>query len=166
MNASRRRLVALALAVFVHPAFAADVPSTVLAVGGNVAQPATYTLDALQALPQHEVALPAPDGRPRLYRGVLLRDLVALAKPVEAGRFDLRRSLIVARATDGYLALFTWAELFNTPAGDSVLVAWSLDGAPLGDGEGAFALVAAQDLRSGPRHVRWLEAIDLRRIDR
>jgi hypothetical protein len=71
---------------------------------------------------------------------------------------------VVARATDNDLALFTWAELFISPVGDGVLVAWTVNGAPLVEGEGAFALVSARDTDSGPRHVRWLESVEFRRI--
>lgn len=95
---------------------------------------------------------------------MLLRDLIVTAKPVEAGRFDLRQSIVVARATDGYVALFTWAELFNSPIGDGVLVATALDGSPIGEGEGRLALVSARDTKSGPRHVRWLQSVELRKI--
>jgi DMSO/TMAO reductase YedYZ molybdopterin-dependent catalytic subunit len=159
-----RWIGALALAAVVLAAAAAGGASRTLAVSGSVARPTSYTPAALQALPQAEATVPAPDGRPRVYRGVLLRDLIAAAQPIEAGRFDLRQSIVVARATDGYLAIFSWAELFNSPIGDGVLVAWSLDGSPLPDDEGAFALVSARDTRAGPRHVRWLESIEFRRV--
>ena len=96
---------------------------------------------------------------------MLLRDLLTASKPTENGRFDLRRTIVVARATDGYVAVFSWAELFNGPLGDRVIVAYQRDGAPLKDDEGRIALVSAGDLRPGMRHVRWLSTVELRRVD-
>jgi DMSO/TMAO reductase YedYZ molybdopterin-dependent catalytic subunit len=164
MKRRMRGLVA-ALLIAASRSFAADLPSQALDIKGNVATQKTYAPADLQALPQQDVELAAPDGgAQRVYRGVRLRDLIAAAKPIETGRFDLRQSIVVARATDGYLAIFSWVELFDSPIGDGVIVAWSRDGQPLGDGEGSFALVSARDTRSGPRHVRWLRSIELRRV--
>ena len=103
------------------------------------------------------------DGRERRYRGPLLRDLVAAAKPVERHRFDLRQSVVVLHASDGYAAVYSWAELFLTPIGEDSVVACDRDGTPLGDDEGPIAAVSGRDQRSGPRHVRWLESIGLLR---
>jgi len=50
------------------------------------------------------------------------------------------------------------------PVGDRVLVYFAKDGAPLGAAEGMIALVSIADLRSGPRHVKWLNAIELRQL--
>ena len=162
--AIRFRTIAFAVAFSATTAFAAELPSHQLAIVGHVAHPKTWIVDELNTSPQQEVIVASPDGRSRVYRGVLLRDLIATAKPVEAGRFDLRQSIVVARATDGYVALFTWAELFNSPIGDGVLVATALDGSPIGEGEGRLALVSARDTKSGPRHVRWLQSVELRKI--
>jgi hypothetical protein len=35
---------------------------------------------------------------------------------------------------------------------------------PLGDDEGRIALVSLKDARPGPRHVKWLSAIDVFRL--
>jgi DMSO/TMAO reductase YedYZ molybdopterin-dependent catalytic subunit len=70
----------------------------------------------------------------------------------------------VATATDGFQAVFSWGELFNTPVGRGVLVAFERDGAPLRDGEGGIALVSLADERPGTRHVKWLERIEVRRV--
>ena len=63
--------------------------------------------------------------------GVLLRDVLAAAGPVEDGRHDLRQSIVVVTATDGYKAVFSWAELFLSPIGDGAMVIFERDGTPL-----------------------------------
>jgi DMSO/TMAO reductase YedYZ molybdopterin-dependent catalytic subunit len=100
----------------------------------------------------------------RSYTGVLLRDVLASAKPVEKQRHDLRRSIVVATASDGYQAVLSWAELFLSPIGDGALVIFERDGAPLPEGEGPLALVSLRDTQPGPRHVKWLQKVDIRRV--
>jgi len=108
---------------------------------------------------------PAADsGATRCYAGVLLRDVIAAANPVERERHDLRRSIVVATAADGYMKVFSWAELFLSPIGDGAMVVFERDGAPLAANEGPFAIVSLKDTQPGPRHVKWLERLELRRI--
>ena len=171
MNAfeARRRFVrsaALLLATVARfdPALAHVAQgSPTVRVTGLVERPTVFGVAELATFDARDVVLRREGGDARTYRGALLRDLVASCKPVEAGRFDLRRSYYVAAATDGYLAVFSWAELFNGPIGDAVVVAYAADGVPIADGEGPLVLVSGRDTRSGPRHVRWLSSIDVRR---
>ncbi|HEX4459890.1 MAG TPA: molybdopterin-dependent oxidoreductase [Polyangia bacterium] len=154
--------------LFAGSVVAQAAPSTAVTVGGTVDKPATWSAETLRALPQHEVDVPAEhgDGTARVYRGPLLKDVVKAAQITDADRLALRQTLVVAHATDGYVALFTWAELFTTPTGEQVVLALTRDGAPLGADEGAFALVSGVDKPTGPRHVHRLDAIDVRRVSK
>jgi DMSO/TMAO reductase YedYZ molybdopterin-dependent catalytic subunit len=105
---------------------------------------------------QHELTLSADELRRRVvvqergYGGVRLVDLLGEADIRQDARHALRRTYIVATATDGFQA--------------GVLVAFERDGAPLRDGEGGIALVSLADERPGTRHVKWLERIEVRRV--
>jgi Oxidoreductase molybdopterin binding domain len=87
------------------------------------------------------------------YSGVLLRDVLARTVPVDNNR-AARTLVFEAVATDGYRAVFTWGEIFNSSAGEQVMVISAQDGRPLGAEQGPLALRALADLRPGPRHVR------------
>ncbi len=93
------------------------------------------------------------------YRGVLLRDLLDAAGVQKLDRYALRHSGVVARASDDYAVLFSWGELYNGRAGDSVLVITSMNGKPLPPAEGPYALRSLSDTKPGPRHVKWLNRI-------
>jgi len=142
--------------------------TTTLTVAGNVAQPLTLTVEDLKRYPVHRVEYAPGDNRthdtrtegPRRYTGCLLRDVLAAAKPTENQPRGLRRSYVVAGASDGYEVVFSWAELFVSLFGDSVLVVYERDGAPLPDDEGRIALIAASDARP-VRHVKWLRTLRL-----
>jgi DMSO/TMAO reductase YedYZ molybdopterin-dependent catalytic subunit len=133
--------------------------STRLEVGGLVQRPLSLTVEDLRALAKRKGQ--AAEGG---YGGLKLTDVLEEADIRQDDRHALRRSYVVAVATDGYQAVFSWGELFNTPVGRSVLVAFERDGAPLRDGEGRIALVSLADERLGPRHVKWLARVDVRRV--
>lgn len=157
-------------------AFAQTPPqgATTLLISGNVESKLTLGISDLQRLAVQRVedvrqikmaGASVKDGElTRRYTGVLLRDVLTSAKPVEKERHDLRRSVVVATATDGYQAVFSWAELFLSPIGEGALVIFERDGAPLPASEGPLALVSLRDTQPGPRHVKWLAKIEIRRI--
>ena len=168
---SRRRAI-IGVAAIVAATLAGSARSQgerVLTVMGNVQSPAAFTIDDLKKLPIRQVddarAQGGPGGsQPRRYVGVLLRDVLDRAKLVEPQPRGLRRSIVIASARDGYKAVFSWAELYLSPIGDGVLVVYERDGVPLQAGEGPLALISLKDTSPGPRHVKWLEAIDVRMI--
>jgi len=71
---------------------------------------------------------------------------------------------LVAHASDAYIALFSWNELLNTSVGDGVLVVYAQHGQPLPPEVGHIALVSGCDRHPGPRHVKWLKAIELKTV--
>jgi DMSO/TMAO reductase YedYZ molybdopterin-dependent catalytic subunit len=170
-------LVAVAVAAWaVLPVHAADERdgsrvTTTLAVRGNVAKPMTLSVTDLGRFPVHRVddtrvvrAQGGASEAARQFAGCLLRDVLDAAKLTEIDRLDLRKTIIVATASDGYKAIFSWAELFNTTIGDGVLVVYERDGAPLGNDEGRIALISLKDTRPGPRHVKWLSTVEVVRV--
>jgi DMSO/TMAO reductase YedYZ molybdopterin-dependent catalytic subunit len=151
-------------------AAAQDTPQVtiVVTVTGNVARSLSLTVADLRRYParqvdyvsrnpaEEKVAEPA-----RHYTGCLLRDVLTAAKPTENKPRDLRKSYVLATASDGYEVVFSWAELFVSPIGDSVFVVYERDGAPLPDDEGPIALIVLTDTRPA-RHVKWLRSLTLR----
>jgi DMSO/TMAO reductase YedYZ molybdopterin-dependent catalytic subunit len=146
--------------------------TTALIVRGSVEHELTLSVDDLKRFPVQRVD-DVRTGSPgaaagsevmRRYAGCLLRDVLDRAGPVESHRFDMRRSIVIATASDGYRAVFSWAELYLSPVGEGVLIVYERDGAPLSDDEGRIALLSLKDSRPGPRHVKWLRAIELRTL--
>lgn len=179
MKSTTLRIAVAALALCATSAsFAADANAggnefvtTRITVTGAVAHPLDLTAADLARMPSHRIAeLPlicqsgANRGKLENIRGVRLRDLLESAVIVAPGHNDVKKMAIVAAASDGYKVVFSWSELFNSSVGDGVLVFFERNGMPLADDEGRIALVSAADTRSGPRHVRWLQNIEVRKI--
>ncbi|QGZ65220.1 molybdopterin-dependent oxidoreductase [Paraburkholderia acidisoli] len=141
-----------------------------LRLAGSLLRPATLTLDALRRYPG---TLGAPfdlrcytTGRfirtVPPYRGVRLTALLEEAglRCDEPG--DFKRMVFFAVGHDGYFVTFSWHELFNTPVGEQVLVAYECGGAPLDAETGAPVLYSGTDLVPAPRHVKRLVRIEAR----
>lgn len=96
-------------------------------------------------------------------RGVLLKDILSKAKLQQQNHKD-RNFYVVARSSDGYKATFSWAELFNNPTGEHTYVIFEENNRPLTK-KGAMMLNSNHDIKTGPRHVNWLQSIEVKRVD-
>jgi DMSO/TMAO reductase YedYZ molybdopterin-dependent catalytic subunit len=162
-----------AFAVFtfaaMNPAAAQEV-TTEIEIAGEVNARLTLTVESLRAMEAQSARnLPAATSNAlaepyREYSGVLLTQLLDKAGLRSEKKNDWRRLYVVATASDGYKAVFSWSELFNSRIGRGAIVVFERNGKPIDDSEGRIALFSTEDDRMGPRHVRWLKRIEVRRI--
>ena len=164
-------LLAAAPAAWAAPAAARDNMSHALAVTGMVETPLTLTVADLRKLPPAsggEIAVTRHNGDKAetitSYKGVRLRDILDKAVLDAPGHNDVKKLAIIATATDGYAVVFSWGELYNAPAGEGVIVYYEKNGKALDDNDGEIALISAKDIRTGPRHVKWLNGIEVRKL--
>jgi len=99
------------------------------------------------------------------YEGVKLKDILAEADIVTSSKRDLNKIYIQVIASDGYAVIFSYNELFNTNNGDRVIVFYKKNNQFLEEYEGKIALISLDDNKNGPRHVKWLEKIIVKKID-
>ena len=152
-----------------HDAPAPPQTDTRVAVSGAVQQPLSLGADDLRQFPADQLVTLALPGRqagapPSVLKGVRLRAVLEQARLVIADHNTVKKLAIIAAASDGYRVVFSWSELFNAELGDSVLVVFERDGEPLPAAEGPLALISGRDLRTGPRHVKWLRSVEVRQI--
>ncbi|OEZ96823.1 molybdopterin-dependent oxidoreductase [Duganella sp. HH101] len=173
----RKLCFTIALGAAVHAAAhptdgdTAQFVTTRLAVTGAVQHALNLSVADLRQLPAQKLGeLPllrqggANAGQLANLKGVRLRDLLEQAAVVSRDHNDVKKMVVIATASDGYKVVFSWSELFNSPVGEGVLVYFEKDGQPLGDDEGRIAMVSSKDIRSGPRHVKWLQSIEVKKI--
>ena len=70
----------------------------------------------------------------------------------------------LASASDGDKDVFSRSKLFSSPVDDGVIVFLEKDGPPLTDDQARIAMISSKSLRSGPRHVKWLQAQAVRKV--
>ncbi len=161
--------VALALQCTALSAWAGS-PSESLRVDGAVQTALNLSVSDLKAFPPDQIGRLSVskriDGKEAntTVRGVRLSAVLERAGVVAPGRNDWKSLVVLASATDGYKVRFSWPELINTEGGAGVLVIFERDGQALGDDEGHIALIAARDVKSGPRHVKWLNHVEIKQF--
>ena len=135
--------------------------SAQLSVSGDVKTPLSLSLADLKGLPRTTLKATNEhqDGKEEMYEGVSVAVLLK-----QAGAPQLRgatmATYVLIEAADGYRVIFSLAELDSEFQESDVLVADTLDGAPLGEKIGPLRLVVPHDKRPA-RWVRMLQSIKI-----
>jgi hypothetical protein len=132
-----------------------------LRIGGAVPTPLVLTLADLKNMPRKTLSVTNPhDQKKETYEGVLLEDLLQKAGVThgEHLRGAAMATYVLVEAEDGYRVIFSLAELDSGIVDSEVMVADTMDGAPLAAKQGPFRLVAPHEKRPA-RWVRMLKSI-------
>ncbi len=158
----------LTLGCTLAPLLAAQTPagSAQITVGGDVSSPLTVSADDLKKMPRQTLKVVNPhDKKTESYQGVPLADLLKRAgvPQGEAVRGPLLATYVLVEAEDGYRVVFSLAELDAGFLDSDVLLADTLDGAPLPAGQGPFKLVAPHEKRPA-RWVRMVKSVTVVKV--
>jgi hypothetical protein len=139
-----------------------------LQIFGRVTTPLSLPIETLRTMDHLEtdsLLMICGSGEPKGHlgncRGVLLADIINQAEVLVKEHNDTKKMFVVAASDDGYKAVFSWQEIFNSPNGDSILVVLEKNGRPLHDGCGEVDLLSARDHLIGPRYVRQLKTVEI-----
>jgi DMSO/TMAO reductase YedYZ molybdopterin-dependent catalytic subunit len=139
----------------------ASAPPAELHIGGAVSTPLVLTVADLKKMPRKTLTVVNPhDKKTETYEGVSLEDVLQKAgvPQGEKLRGASMATYVVAEATDGYRVVFSLAELDSGILDSGIIVADTMDGAPLPGKVGPFRLVAPHEKRPA-RWVRMLKSI-------
>jgi len=128
----------------------------------DIAKLAGYTqvhLDSLRIY-THDMQ---PKGLMKNINGVLLKDILSAIPFNNENPKSLSEYYIECVATDGYIVLFSWNEIFNSETGKHVMIITSKNGTVAGQLDDRIALITPTDQATGRRYVKWLNKIIIRR---
>lgn len=137
-----------------------------LTIKGDVEKTLSLTLEDFRHLPRTTLKVMNPhDKKEETYEGVLLTELLKRAGvPLGAQlRGAAMATYIQADASDGYRVIFSLPELDADFQDSEVIVADTMNGAPLDDKAGPFRLVAPHDKRPA-RWIRMVQSLTVVRI--
>ncbi|GAB3973452.1 hypothetical protein GCM10028806_27320 [Spirosoma terrae] len=159
---THKRLV-LALAFSSVLVSVSSSAQTVLTVSGEVTKPLTLQAAELKAMPHSQVVGKDRDGKERTYSGVPLVELLKQAGTTLSGelRGENLMKYVVVKAIDGYEVLFALPEIDPDFATKTILLADSVDGAPLAQGVGPYRLVVPGEKKPA-RWIREVKSIEIR----
>lgn len=133
--------------------------ATSFTVSGQVDHVATFDLAALQALPSITQTVGS-----NVYTGVSLWDLLNTTVGVTTDasvKNDILGMYVVATGSDGYKAVFSMGELSPSFGNQPDLIAYSVNGQPLGS-SGFARIVVPNDVKAG-RYVSNLVSLEVLR---
>jgi DMSO/TMAO reductase YedYZ molybdopterin-dependent catalytic subunit len=142
---------------------APSAPAELRINGG--ATPLVLTVADLKSMPRKKLTVVNPHGKKtEVYEGVSLEELLRKAGVAQGEnlRGAAMASYVLAEAADGYRVIFSLAELDSGILDSEVMVADTMDGAPLGEKQGPFRIVAPHEKRPA-RWVRMLKSLTVAR---
>jgi len=151
--------LALAQAAQPQPAAAA------LNIAGDIASPVQLSLADLAKMPRATATVHEMDGSSNRYEGVALRDVLTRAGAPLGKDFRGKAvsTCVLAKARDGYAAVFTLGEVDPDFGNEQIIVADKRNGEPLPENQGPFRIVCPND-KHGARSVRMLETLEVMRL--
>jgi DMSO/TMAO reductase YedYZ molybdopterin-dependent catalytic subunit len=126
-------------------------------VEGEVTTPLILTSADLDKLPGATVRARDKDEKEHVYGGVALVEILRQAGVTLGGQLrgeNLVKYILVS-AADGYKVVFALPEIDPDFVGQTILLAYTVDGKPLPAGEGPFRLVVPNE----KKHARWIREI-------
>jgi len=151
-------LVSTALPLIQQPA---STTNAELRIGGEVSTPLTLSVNDLKKLPRTIVKVLNPhDHKEEIYEGVAVQELLGRAGVPQKERLrgSAMAMYVLAEASDGYRVLYALAELDSDFQDSEVIIADTMNGAPLAEKQGPFKMVAPHDKRPA-RSIRMLKSI-------
>jgi len=130
-------------------------------ISGAVATPLDVKLEDLKEMPRKTLRIENPESKKtEVYDGVPLEALLQKAgvPQGEQLRGAALATYVLVEAADNYHVVFSLAELDSGFQDSEVLLADTMNGAPLPPGQGPFKLVAPHEKRPG-RWVRMVRSI-------
>jgi hypothetical protein len=147
-------------------AFSLQSPTKSIIVSGKVKAEHTFRWSDLQKFPAQSIGdvvisnhKGETKGTAKGMKGVLLRDVLQQVILDTDNPKLYSEYYFVCKATDGYKAVYSWNELFNTATGNTVYIVTEKEQKNMTDDQDNILMISTQDLRTGRRYVKNLETI-------
>ena len=141
----------------------ASQAQTVLTIAGEVTKPLTLQAADLKAMAHTTITAKDRDGKEHSYSGIPLADLLKQAGATMGGelRGENLTKFVLVKAVDGYEVLFALPEIDADFATRTIILADSVDNAPLPQGVGPYRMVVPGEKKPA-RWIREVKSIEVR----
>lgn len=147
-------------------------PTEEFLVTGSVNRDVTVKISDLKNYPSVRIKKVRITNHLGVYKGTLkqLRGIriVDLLKPIEITAPSpraLNEYCLIFEAADGYKAVFSWNEVFNSPTGRNIFVITRKGGVDCSNLNERIMVLAPRDLNTGRRYIKCLTRITIQRVN-
>ncbi len=98
-------------------------------------------------------------------RGIPLKLILAPVDYVYEKPKALNEFYVVLTASDGYKVVFSWNEIYNTPAGNEFFIVTEMKGKKLKQMEQRIVFISTADLKTGRRYIKGLRSIEIKQAE-
>jgi hypothetical protein len=144
--------------------------TTSFVISGAVKSPVAITLSDLTKYPEISIGdvtitnhLGEKKSEQKALKGVLLKEVLQKVEINHENPRVLSEFYFQCIAADGYLVVYSWNELFNSPTGDSVFLITSKNGTKITDLDESVLMISSKDYKTGRRYVKALTSIEVKR---
>lgn len=96
-------------------------------------------------------------------KGILLKDILKSVEINNENPRVLSEYYFVCKSTDGYKVVYSWNELFNSPANESVYLVTSKNGQGAKEMKETILMISPKDYMTGRRYLKSLATIEVKR---
>ena len=172
MNTPKQTLITLTFAALILVGFDTAQSTKSFIIKGKVKTEKKVEMPELQKLTLHTIGTVNITnhkgdlkGKAKDMKGVLLRDVLQTIELDADSPKVYSEYYYVCKAQDGYKAVYSWNELFNTAVGNSVYIILEKDGKNLADDEDSLLMISSEDVRTGRRYLKNLESVQVGRVE-
>jgi hypothetical protein len=135
---------------------AAETPRAALIISGAVKTRVELTLVDLRGMTRASAKVPGRDGTEQEFEGVRLWDVIQKARSFDANEHkELVNTCVIIKASDGYQAVFSLAEIAPSMSDRVVILADRCDGKSLPEADGLLRIVAPGE----KMRARWVQQV-------
>lgn len=100
----------------------------------------------------------------KILKGILLKDILKTVEINIENPRVLSEYYFVCKSSDGYKVVYSWNEIFNSPAGESVYLVTSKNGQGAKEMKESILMISPKDYMTGRRYLKSLSAIEVKRV--
>lgn len=99
----------------------------------------------------------------KLLKGILLKDILKTVEIKNENPRVLSEYYFVCKSSDGYKVVYSWNEIFNSSAGESVYLVTSKNGQSVKEMKETILMISPKDYMTGRRYLKSLSTIEVKR---
>jgi len=144
------------------------LPTHSLVIKGEVKEEKIISIKDFARYPEKEIGdvvitnhLGEKKSDQKSLKGILLKDILKDVEIKSESPKVLSEFYILCKASDGYKAVYSWNELFNSPTGDAVYIVTSKAGKHAVYMDESILMISPEDFKTGRRFVKSLSSIEI-----